>query len=155
MPATKEVTSSIEPLSRLLGSGWKSHEKGRSAKWAWDAWITCTRKSQRQQQGSHTDNEVTSLSTLSSAECRLQATLAPVWGGFGNGRRERQDERYHIQIGIGIVTATVGWRVAAACQPGGCYAVRQDVQVNDPKQTLSLWDKWATMKIVENRRAKR
>lgn len=27
--------------------------------------------------------------------------------------------------------------------------------VNDPKQTLSLWDKWATMKIVENRRAKR
>lgn len=67
---------------------------------------TYIRKSQWQQQGSHTDNEVTSLSTLSSAECRLQATLAPLRGGFGNGRRNTLS--YYIQIGIGIVNATVG-----------------------------------------------
>lgn len=75
-----------------------------------------TRKSQTATTtGSHTDNEVTSLSTLSSPECRLQATL---WQRYGvdscNERRERGErreerERYHIQIGIGIVvTATVG-----------------------------------------------
>jgi len=51
---------------------------------------------------------------------------------------DKGKEKKRVDMGI-EVTATVGRHIV--------FTRGLEDNVNDPKQTLSLWDKWATMKI--------